>query len=168
MFEARTLPEKGFSPERGFSMDELEAEIWADQRFSEAAGYLSERDIRTTGILVLGWLAAPHIALWTARSNAGLAPVWVISGRTPLDHVLAPDVSTPREALRTLGDRWARIAADPGTDDAPRTLDFHIPDDGPERAEALKTLDRFARMLRGIAGDESLWAESGPGRRSRG
>lgn len=141
-------------------MDELGAEMWADRRFSEAASYLSERDIRTSGILTLGWLAAPYLALWTARSTNGSRPVWVVSGQAPLDFVLDPAVRTVRDALRTIGDRWARIAADPDGEEPLRTLDFPIPDEGPERAGALKKLERFAGMLQGIAADESLWETS--------
>lgn len=146
-------------------MDELGAEMWADQQFSDAQSYLTERDIRTTGILTLAWLAAPYLVLWTARSTAeGLIPVWVVSGQVPTDYVLEKAIQTPREAIRVLGERWKAVADDPDSQEAIQTLDFDIPPEGPEREDARKKLDRFARTLLGVAEDDSLWktAEGNP------
>ncbi len=139
-------------------MDELGAEMWADRQFSDAQSYLTRRDIRTTGILTMAWLAAPYLALWTARSTTeGLLPVWVVSGQVPTDYVLEKAIQTPRDAIRVLGERWKAIADDPDSDDAIRTVDFEIPSEGPEREEARKKLDRFARTLLGVTEDDSLW-----------
>lgn len=143
-------------------MDELSAEMWADQQFSDAQSYLTHRDIRTTGILTLAWLAAPYLVLWTARSTTdGLLPVWVVSGQVPTDYVLDRAVENPRAAIRTLGERWKAIADDPDTEAVARTLDLEIPREGPEREEAIKRLDRFARTLLGVAADDSLWTTEG-------
>jgi hypothetical protein len=139
-------------------MDELSAEMWADQQFSDAQSYLTQRDIRTTGILTLAWLAAPYLVLWTARSTtSGLLPVWVVSGQVPTDYVLEKAIQTPRDAIRVLGERWKNIADHPDSDDAIRTLDFEMPPEDPGREEARKKLDRFARTLLGVAEDDSLW-----------
>lgn len=139
-------------------MDELDAEMWADRQFSNAQSYLTRRDIRTTGILTLAWLAAPYLVLWTARSTTdGLLPVWVVSGQIPTDYVLEKTIQTPRDAIRVLGERWKNIADLPDTEEAIRTLDFEMPPAGPHREEARKKLDRFARTLLGVAEDDSLW-----------
>lgn len=141
--------------------DDLNVEIWTDEQFSKGLAYISAQAVRFTGVITLAWLAAPYLAIWKAKAtDEKQTTVWIITGQVPRDYVLDPSVTTPRDAIRTLGERWHAIAAAPGDHPLDReTIDMEPPAAASEQEPLFRQLQRQAEMLLNIADDESLWQE---------
>ena len=129
-------------------------EEWADRQFSIILNYLSQYQVPFTGTILLKWLAAPYISVWTGKSTSEAgSTVWIMHNQLQTDHFIASSQISIREAIRNFGERWlnagTELAANPG-------LKIDNPDEFGEPVKYAGKLIKYGEMFISVAADDEL------------
>lgn len=87
---------------------------WCNERRAEVAAYLKSEGVNHGRIGEWpAWHIAPYVSIWAIESAKRPEWVgwWVICGDLPTDYVSAETIKHPREAMRSISERWLEVSA---------------------------------------------------------
>jgi hypothetical protein len=104
------------------------------------------------------WHVAPVVSVWAIESRArpGHVGWWVLYGDLPTDYVSGAEIDHPREAIRSIAQRWQAHSTTKKFGGA--IADTHY-GDGPLSEELAPLLQSRARTLSNWADDDKFWNE---------
>jgi len=135
-----------------------ESESWANKQFTIILDYLCEQNVKFNGQILLKWIAAPHVSIWTANSLEQLnAKIWIMHNEFMSDCFVHREMTHPQQAIKQFGLNWKKVASAISRNQDIDPQHYSIPDHTQERALFADKLLRHANMLLGIAGDNEIW-----------
>ena len=104
------------------------------------------------------WHVAPVVSVWAIESRArpGCVGWWVIYGDLPTDYVSGAEIDHPREAMRSIGQRWHEHST--AKNSGVTVTGTHY-GDSPLSDELAALLQSRARTLFNWADDDKFWSE---------
>jgi hypothetical protein len=134
-------------------------EKWCSERRSEVADYLKHEGVTHGRIGEWpAWHIAPYVSIWAIESAESPEWVgwWVICGDLPTDYVSAETIKHPREAMRSIAERWLEVSGSMSRGEKHPTVKLGTPDSWPQLGPLLKSR---AQLLAKWVKDDTAWLE---------
>lgn len=134
-------------------------EKWCNERRTEVAVYLKFEGVTHGRIGEWpAWHIAPYVSIWAIESASRPERIgwWVICGDLPTDYVSAEKVKHPREAMRSVAERWLDVAEYMGRGEQHPSNNIGSPESWPQLGPLLKF--RAQLMAKWVKDDEA-WEE---------
>ena len=134
-------------------------EKWCSERRTEVAAYLKREGVTHGSIGEWpAWHIAPYVSIWAIESAQRPEWVgwWVICGDLPTDYVSAETVKHPREAMRSIAERWLEVSGYMSRGEKHPTMNIGTPDSWPKLGPLLKSR---SQLLAKWVNDETVWEE---------
>lgn len=132
-------------------------ERWCEERQAQVIEYLREQGVKHGRIGEWpAWHVAPHVSIWAIQSADRAAWVgwWVICGDLPTDYISAEKIKHPREAMRSIAQRWVEVSGYMKSGNQHPTIKIGSLDN---RAELAPLLEKRGALLLQWASDDSHW-----------
>ena len=135
-------------------------EAWCDERRAEVEAYLEEQAVPHGEVGDWpAWHVAPFVSVWAIESatSPGSIGYWVICGDLPTDHVGRDGNPDPREAVRSIAERWR--AAAPALEAGEAAGPIGRGRSAAEQRSLAPLLRSRAELLARWASDDDVWEE---------
>ena len=134
-------------------------EQWCEQQRIRVVEYLKIEKIDHGEIGEWpAFLVAPFVSIWAIESlkAPGWLGWWVISGDLPTDYVSAINIKHPRDAMRSIAERWLEVASymERGIEHPDINIGSPL-----NQLELSSLLNVRARLLLECANNDSEWGE---------
>jgi hypothetical protein len=130
---------------------------WCAARSGEVVACLARQEVDHGRIGAWpAWHVIPYASIWAIESRHRPEWIgwWAIAGDLPTDVLAAPDLATPRDAMRAFGKRWLLHGASLDRGEVPPAWQ-HLPiEELPKLAAQLK---KRGAALQTWADDEASW-----------
>jgi len=139
--------------------DSAVEEAWCKERRAEVAEYLKREHVVHGRIGEWpAWHVTPYVSIWAIESVKCPEWVgwWVICGDLPTDYVSAETIKHPREAMRSIAERWLEISAYMSRGEKHPTINRGAPESWPQLAPLLRSR---AQTLSKWVKDDTIWTE---------
>lgn len=137
--------------------DPATEEKWCMDRQADVARYLKEAGVvyRNIGEWP-AWHVAPYVSIWAIESaqNPSWVGWWVICGDLPTDYISADSVKHPRDAMRTIAERWLELVPYMARGEGHPRIAIGVKGNHKELAPLI---ERRAAQLLKWANDDTCW-----------
>lgn len=134
-------------------------EQWCQSQRSKVTAYLAAQKVDHGEVGDWpAWHVDPYVSIWAIESkkSPGWVGWWVIAGDLPTDYVSAEKIKHPRDAMRAIVERWARLAKDMEAGNVGEEVTIGSSEDWPE---LVPLLNARVKLLKEFASDETIWPD---------
>ncbi len=134
-------------------------EKWCSDCRVEAAAYMKNAGVTHGRIGEWpAWHVAPCVSVWAIESSRQPDWIgwWVVCGDLPTDYVSAETIKHPREAMRSISERWTEVSDYMQRGEKHPSINLGQPEAWSQLASLLRSR---AQVLARWVSDDSVWDE---------